>query len=388
MATTTQYRYRSALLLVLANEALFAVLAGVFLLFIMPELSRFRFGRPEMAWGLVVIPFTLLFFWAAFYWRQRLLQRWGDYPLIARLIPNLSVTFPAVKFVLLRNAIFFLIVALMSPQSGSKLMEVKREGVDLMIALDLSNSMKAEDLSPNRLESAKRAISQLIEKLNQDRLGIVVFAGQPFVQLPITTDYSAAKIFLSTIDTEIMPTQGTAIGAAIELAVESFDLESPAGKAIVVISDGENHEDDALKAAREAAELGIQVHTIGMGSSQGVPIPVYRKGRKTGEYRKDQNGNAVVTQLNEQMLLDIARAGKGVYVQASNANAGLGYIFEEMAKLEKAEIDSKVFADYNDHFQYFLALALGFLILDLVFPARKPDWALHLNVLGTNSKNA
>lgn len=379
------YRFRSATLLVLANELFFGALMAVFFFVVLPEVPHFRFAKPEMAWYLLLIPVAVLLFIGGFVWRSRVLKQMGDFPLIARLIPNLSVVNPAVKFILLRNALFFLILALMSPQSGSKLQEVKREGVDIVIALDLSNSMKAEDLRPNRLENAKRSISQLIERLHQDRLGIVVFAGQPFVQLPITTDYSAAKIFLSTIDTEIMPTQGTAIGSAIDLAVESFDPESPAGKAVIVLSDGENHEDDALGAAKNAAKKGIQVHCIGMGSAQGVPIPVYRKGRKTGEYRKDQEGNAVVTKLNEDMLIDIARAGDGVYVQASNANTGLGYLFEEIAKLETAEIDSKVFADYNDHFQYFLVIALGFLILDLLLPARKPDWARNWKLFGSQS---
>ena len=266
-----------------------------------------------------------------------------------------------------------LVVGIANPQIGSKLQEVKREGVDIMIALDLSNSMKAEDLVPNRLERSKMAIQQFIDQLKSDRIGIIVFGGQAYVQLPITTDYAAAKLFLSTIDTDIIPTQGTAIGAAIELAMESFDMKSATAKSVIVITDGENHEDDAMQAATAAAEEGVTIHTIGVGSPQGAPIPVYR-GRKQVDFRKDKEGNTIMTKLNEQMLKQIAANGNGIYVRASNSQSGLEYIMEEINKMEKVEFGTKVYTDYEDRFQFFVGFALLLLLLDVLLLERKNLW--------------
>lgn len=285
-------------------------------------------------------------------------------------MPNVSKTLPVVKFAFYVLAMLFLLVGLANLQFGTKLDEVKREGVDLMIALDVSNSMLAEDLSPNRLERAKRAIYQLIEKLHNDRLGIIVFAGDAYVQLPITTDYSSAKLFLETIGTDIVPTQGTAIGSAIELAMESFDFENGTSKSIIVITDGENHEDDASGAAASAYAEGVAVHTIGMGAEKGAPIPIYKNGAQIG-FRTDNTGNTVVTKLNETMLKDIASAGGGSYVRASNANAGLGIIMNEIDKLEKKEFGSKSIKDYEDRFQAFLIVALILLVIEFFISNRK-----------------
>ena len=232
-----------------------------------------------------------------------------------------------------------------------------------MICLDVSNSMLAEDLSPNRLERSKRAIYQLIEKLHNDRLGIIVFAGQAYVQLPITTDYSSAKLFLETIGTDIVPTQGTSIGSAINLAMESFDFENGTSKSIIVITDGENHEDDAMNAAIEASDKGVIVNTIGMGSEKGGPIPVYKNGAQV-DFRKDNTGNTVVTKLNEKMLKEFATAGNGSYVRASNAKGGLDKIMSEIDKMEKKEFGSKSFKDYEDRFQIFLIIALFLIVLE------------------------
>jgi Ca-activated chloride channel family protein len=251
--------------------------------------------------------------------------------------------------------------------------EVKREGVDLMIALDLSNSMLAEDIKPNRLERARQAISRLIDKLDGDRIGLVVFAGDAYVQLPITTDYSAAKLFLSTVNTDIIPSQGTAIGKAISLSMRCFDMENGQNKAIIIITDGENHEDDAMEQTKLASEKGVFVHTLGMGLSKGGPIPVYNKyGNNTG-YRKDKEGNTIISKLNEQMLQDIASAGKGTYVRANNTQAGLSALFAEINKMEKKEIGSMIFTDYKDRFQLFLSIALFLLIFDLVLLSRKTN---------------
>ena len=279
-----------------------------------------------------------------------------------------------------------LLIGLANLQFGTKVEEVKREGIDLMIALDVSNSMLAEDLSPNRLERSKRAIFQLIQKLHNDRLGIIVFAGDAYVQLPITTDYSSAKLFLETIGTDIVPTQGTSIGAAINLAMESFDFENGTSKSIIVITDGENHEDDAKEAASEASAKDVLVHTIGMGSEKGGPIPVYKNGAQI-DFRKDNQGNTVVTKLNETMLKEIAAAGNGSYVRASNANAGLGIVMEEIDKMEKKEFGSKSFKDYEDRFQIFLIISLILIIIEYFLSNRRTSKLDGVNLFETKKWN-
>jgi Ca-activated chloride channel family protein len=243
--------------------------------------------------------------------------------------------------------------------------------------------MLAEDLSPNRLERAKRAIYQLIEKLHNDRLGIIVFAGDAYVQLPITTDYSSAKLFLETIGTDIVPTQGTAIGSAIDLAMESFDFENGTSKAIIVITDGENHEDDAAGSAAAAYTEGVSVHTIGMGSEKGAPIPIYKNGKQVG-FRADNTNNTVVTKLNESMLKEIASAGGGSYVRANNANAGLNIIMGEIDKLEKKEFGSTSIKDYEDRFQLFLIIALFLFILEYFISNRRSNKLDGINLFEVN----
>ena len=264
--------------------------------------------------------------------------------------------------------------------------EVKREGVDLMIAIDLSNSMLSEDLQPNRLVRAKQSISKLIDRLDGDRIGLIVFAGDAYVQLPITTDYSAAKLFLSTINTSIIPTQGTAIGKAINLAVKSFELDNEQNKAIIVITDGENHEDDALKKAREAQEKGIFVHTIGMGSVDGGPIPFKNKYGTITSYQKDNEGNTVITKLNEKMLKEIAKSGGGSYIRANSTLNSLNTLFKEINKMEKKEIGTKVFTDYKDRFQWFLGISIVLLLLDLLISNTKNKWSSKINLFDKNEK--
>lgn len=333
----------------------------------------FRFANIEFLWLLLGLPIFWLLYFSLVRWRKKAIAQFGELRLINQMIPLRSVAVQNFKAILFSIVYALLVLGLANPQIGSKLEEVKREGVDVMIALDLSNSMKAEDLSPNRLERSKRAIHQFIDKLKSDRIGIIVFGGQAYVQLPITTDYAAAKLFLSTINTDIIPTQGTAIGAAIDLAMESFDLESPTNKTIIVITDGENHEDDAVEAANTAADAGVTVHTIGVGSPQGSPIPIYR-GRQQVGFRKDKAGNTVMTQLNEQMLQEIASTGNGIYVHASNSQSGLEYIMNEINKMEKAEFGTQVYTDYEDRFQYFLGIAIALLLLDLFILERKNRW--------------
>jgi Ca-activated chloride channel family protein len=253
-----------------------------------------------------------------------------------------------------------------------------------MIALDISNSMLAEDIQPSRLERAKQAISKLVDRLSNDKIGMVVFAGEAFIQLPITTDYASAKMFLSTINTNMIGVQGTAIGSAIEKSIVSFTPESETNKAIIVITDGENHEDDAVEKASQAVEKGIYVHTIGMGLPKGAPIPI-KANNGTREYKKDQSGNVVVSKLNETMLQQIASAGNGIYIRANNTEVGLNALFDELNKMEKKEFEVESYSDYEDRFQYFIALSIFFLILEFIILNRRNKLFKDVNIFKIKS---
>ena len=324
---------------------------------------------------LVVIPILTLLFLLFLRWRKKAIRQFGNKVLVEKMMPMASIFRIKLNFLLLIVSLIALVFGLANPQFGSKLEEVKREGIDLMIAIDLSNSMLAEDLQPNRLKRAKQSISKLIDRLEGDRIGLVVFAGEAYVQLPITTDYSAAKLFLSTINTDIVPTQGTAIGKAINLCLESFDFKNGQSKSIIVITDGENHEDDAKEIAKEAKKKGVVVHTIGMGSEKGGPIPIKTRSGRTKGYQKDKEGNTVITSLNEDMLKEIANAGNGSYIRANSTKSGLDALFNEINKMEKNKIDSKVFSDYKDQFQWLLAIALLGLISSILILEKRSKWS-------------
>lgn len=268
----------------------------------------FRFAHPELLYLLIVIPLLIVFYVVMVGKKKKAIAEFGNPELLKPLMPLLSFKRGTWKFVMLMFALVFVILGAAGPQFGSKLQQVKKKGVELVIALDVSNSMMAQDIKPSRLEKAKMAIARMVEKLSDDKVGLIVFAGDAYVQLPITTDYSSAKLFLSNITTDIVPVQGTAIGSAIDLAARSFTPETETSKAIIVITDGENHQDDAVAAAKSAREKGINVHTIGMGLEQGGPIP--EKGRP-GEFMKDGNGNVVVSKLDEKTLQEIAKAEIG-----------------------------------------------------------------------------
>ena len=333
------------------------------------EYLNFLFGIP------VLIVAMLLYS----RWKKKSLALFGDNRLVKELMHSFSKRRTQIKNILTIIIFILLIIGIANPQVGTKMEEVKREGVDLMIAIDLSNSMMAEDIKPNRLERAKLAISRLIDKLEGDRIGLIVFAGEAYVQLPITTDYSAAKLFLSTVSTNIVPTQGTEIAKAIDLSVQSFDMKNAQNKAIIIITDGESHDEKAIESTEKANELGIFIHTLGMGLSKGGPIPIYNKyGNRTG-YRKDRDGNTVVSKLNEKLLQKIANAGEGTYVRANNSKAGLSTLFAEINKMEKKEIGTMVFTEYKDRFQLFIGLALLLLLTDLVLLGRKNKWSNRIN---------
>ncbi len=294
----------------------------------------------------------------------------GDKKIVTMMIPQVSFSRPWLKFILFAIAYAFLIIGIADPQIGSKMEEEKRKAADLMILLDVSNSMLSQDMPPNRLENAKRAITQLIDNLHNDRIGIIVFAGEAYVQLPVTTDYSAAKLFLNTINTNMVPTQGTAIGAAIDLGMKSFDFKDGTGKAMIVITDGENHEDDAVASAKYAAEKDVTVNVIGMGSAEGSPIPIYENGKQVG-FHTDSTGHTVVSKLNEDMCKEIAAAGQGAYVRATNANSGLNIVMDQINKVQRKTIDSKSFKNFEDRFQFFLGFAFLLLIVEFFISNRK-----------------
>lgn len=333
----------------------------------------FRFENTYYLYGLLLVP--IIWILRLFYlrWRKQALNKGIDAEILKHLAPMISNAKGWLKLSVYTIALICLVLAIANPQFGSKTEEVKRKGVDVMIALDISNSMQAEDLYPTRLERAKRSIQELLTLLRSDRIGIVVFAGEAFVQLPITTDYSAARLFLESIEPDLISTQGTDIGNAIELCMNSFDYESPTSKNIILISDGENHEEQAIEAAEAAGEQDVIVHTIGMGSENGAPIPLFYQGKKVG-FRKNKEGNTIVTALNADMLKQIAQTTNGVFVRASNSDSGMRSIFQEIESLEKVEIGSKVYTDFEDRFQYLLLPAILLFIIELIIPNTKSIW--------------
>ena len=346
-----------------------------------------RFEHPEYLYWLLVIPVLIAIYIFIRIINKRQFKKFADNKFLEFLIPLASRARSNTKFILFILVITLGIFAAANLQTGSKMEEVKREGIDMFFCIDISNSMNAEDIAPNRLERSKQAINNITNQLRGDRIGIIIFAGNAYVQLPITTDYAAAKLFLSTINTSLIPSQGTEIGSAINLAIKSFG-NSENSKAIIVISDGEDHENgDAVKAAQEAAKLGIKIYTIGMGLEDGAPIPLYNQyGKRTG-YKKDREGNIVITKLDDNMLRQIAEIGDGIYRRASNSNVGLDEIIDEINKAEKTEIDSKIFTDYEDQFQWFLGVAIILLIMEILISSGKKEWESKFNFFEPNDEN-
>ena len=314
-----------------------------------------------MLWWLITIPVFVIAYIIITKRKQRQLMEFGDPELMAQLMPDASKSRPIVKFTLLIVALALLIVAAARPQYGQQEKTVKRQGIEVMVALDISNSMLAEDVAPNRLDRAKQMLSKMIDNMTDDKVGLVVFAGEAFTQLPITCDYVSAKMFLNTISPKLIPTQGTAIGAALQTAIRSFGIqESDAGRAIILITDGENHEDDATAVAKQAQELGIQVFVIGIGKPEGSPIPV----PGTNDYIKDRSGQVVVSRLNEEMCQEIAQAGKGAYVRCDNTNTAMRALQQELDRIATTDLETTVYADYNEQYQSFLLIALLLLVID------------------------
>ena len=307
---------------------------------------------------ILLIPLMFTAYWLMRRLRKRRIARFGDPELVARLTPEVPRRKGWMKLTLLSLALLFLAIGMARPQLGAILKEKEIKGAEIMVVLDVSNSMLAEDYSPNRLERAKLAISKLVDELQGDRIGLIIFAGESFVQLPITSDYVSAKIFLNSITTESVPVQGTALGEAIRTAIRGFTSESEHSRAIILITDGENHEDDPVAAARDAVDMGARVFCIGVGSPEGKPIPM------DGDLLKDKDGNIVVTRLDEQTLRDIASAGQGLYVRAGNTEFGLNPVIDEIRTLQDKEFQSVVFEEFDEQYMYFFAIALVFLLLE------------------------
>lgn len=359
------FRLRAVLIGLLAIELLFWGGYAVFHFGIVERMEGFRYGTPQALNALYFLPLLPLGILTYMAWKAKAFARFGEWPLIRKGVRGHNPKQDFVQNGSFRLGIGLLIFALAQPQLGTKKEEAEAKGFDLMVCLDLSSSMNAEDIRPSRLQKARRALEKLLDRLHGDRVGMVVFAGDAYVQLPITSDHSAARIFLSNLSTEIVPTQGTSLGEAIDLARNSFQEDSETRKAIIVISDGENHSDDPVAAAERAAEEEVVVHTVGMGTPEGGPIPIYKNDRQVG-YKKDRNGETVVSKLDEEILTNTAEAGNGSFVRANNTRVGLNALMQELEELQKERFDTTVYRDHADRYQLFLYPGALFLILATV----------------------
>ena len=342
----------------------------------------FRFANIELLWLLVTIPVFVAAYIIYTHRKRRQLAEFGDPELMEALMPNASRVRPTVKFSILMVALAFLIVAAARPQFGQSETTQKREGIEAIVALDISNSMLAEDVAPNRLDRAKQMLSKLMDNMVDDKVGLVVFAGDAFVQLPITCDYVSAKMFLNSIKPELIKTQGTAIGQALSTSIRCFGEQSDASRAIILITDGENHEDDAVAVAKRAKEAGIQVLVVGIGKPEGSPIPM----PGSHDFRRDREGNVVVSRLNEEMCREIAQAGGGIYVRCDNTNSATKAIQKELDKLATQEIETQVFTDYNEQFQSFALIALLLLVIDFFIFNRKNKMITKWDIFGDSTR--
>ena len=329
----------------------------------------FRFEREIFLYFIIMVPILIAGYWLLRRNRKNKLKKFGDLQMIESLMPYYSAYKPWIRFILYSLALLLITLGIANPQVGTKISEAKRSGIDIIILFDISNSMLCEDVKPSRLERAKQTISKLVDAMESDRIGIVVFAGDAFVQLPLTTDYAAAKLFLSVVEPDLISLQGTAIGKAIDLSLKSFKTKENTRKAIIIFSDGENHEDDAVASAQEAAKEGFIVHTVGMGTLDGGPVPVMVNGQNSG-YMKDNSGALVTSRMSPEMLQQIASSGNGQFILAGSEDANLSKLLDKLAGLDKKEYKSTLFTDFEDRFQYVFALALFILIIEIFISDR------------------
>lgn len=329
-----------------------------------------RFQHSEYLWALTLLLVLQLAFIGVSWWKRRSIRKLGDPALVEKLFSGYSRRLFVLKFLLIFIAFFFGVVGLANLQKGSRMEKITRKGVDVMIALDVSKSMLATDVQPDRLTRAKQLISKLIDKLDNDRVGLVVFAGNAYLQMPLTVDYSAAKMYLSTVSPDMIPTQGTAIGQAIQTSDDAFNKKERKHKSLIIISDGEDHDETALQRTKAAFDNGVVVNTIGIGSTTGSPLP----DPETGGYKKDRTGNTVISKLNEQELKSIASAGKGLYEHLdNNTDEVVNTLVTKIDSMEQKEFGENVFTDYNSYFQYFLAVCLALILIEFFIPeVRRP----------------
>lgn len=338
-----------------------------------------RFAHPEYLYALYVLPVIIILFFFLFNKQKKNLKTFANLSMHNILLPKHSKVKSWIKLVLVIVSLLFLIVAAANPQVGTRLEEVKQTGIDVFILLDVSLSMSAEDIKPNRLEKAKYQISNLINKLRGDRIGLIIFSGDAYVQIPLTTDYSAANLFLSAVDFKSVPQPGTAIATAINLAIKSFDYTASTQKVIIVITDGEDHEGDITESINDAVAKDLKIFTIGLGSPDGVPIAVYNSQGQAIGFKKDRDGNTVLTKLNDSILKEIASKGNGKYYRGNNYEDYHDQIFKELSSIEKTEFGTKKVTDYEDRFYYFLAPAIFLLILEFFLSETKSKLFSRLN---------
>ena len=327
----------------------------------------FRFANPNALYLYILLVVIVGIYLVASRRRKRELDRYGSSELLAALMPEVSPLRPALKFWLTFVALCFMVLVLARPQFGSKMETIKRQGVETVIALDISNSMLAEDVAPSRLEKSKNVVSKLVDSFTDDKIGLIVFAGEAYIQLPITNDFISAKMFLESIDPSLIERQGTNIKAAIDMATRSFPPREGVGKAIIIITDGENHEGGAKEAAKAAAEKGMMVFVMGVGSPEGAPIPAGR----SNDFRRDKEGNVVITKLGEQMCQEIAAAGNGVYIRIDNTNNAQKLLQKEIDKLAKADMETTTYSDYNEQFMVMAWIAFILLLIEMLVMVKK-----------------
>ena len=337
----------------------------------------------EYIYLLSTLPVLWLFYALYLRWKRKTQAAFARPELLELLSPNRSKFKPTLKMILLSFVIVFIVFGLMNPKIGTQLETVKREGVDIVFAIDVSKSMLAEDIAPNRIEKSKRLVSAILNQLASDRVGIIAYAAQAVPQLPITTDYGAAKMFLQALNTDMLSSQGTALDSAIDLSGTFFDDEDQTNRVIFLISDGEDHSDDAANAASRAAELGIKIFTFGVGTEQGAPIPLKRNG-VVESYKKDFEGEVVITKRNQEVLEAIAAATEGAYQDGNDTQAVLDFVSEQLKAMDKKEFEAKKFVSYKDRFQAFLGAALHFLLIDLFLFETKTKWIQKLNLFNEN----
>jgi len=339
----------------------------------------YQIEEPKYFYLFTAVAVLLLFYLLTWLWKLKKQKEFADHALLNELSPQKSVFKPVLKMIFVLLALSLMIIALVNPKMGTQLKTVKRQGVDIVFALDVSKSMLAEDIAPNRLEKSKQIISKIIDKLGSDRVGIIIYAGNAYPLLPITTDHGAAKMFLQNAGPDMVSSQGTAINEALELSKTFFDDDTQTNRFLFVISDGEDHEENSGKIAKEIVDLGIRTFTIGVGSNKGGPIPVKSKGKFLG-YKKDNQDEVVITKLNVETLKDIAQNGEGKYIYGNKTSKTVEYVEELLLKADKKEFESKQFSDYKDQFQWFVGFGLLFLVLDVFLLNKKTKWVQKLNL--------